>query len=309
MGAVNLARELPIQNREEIVPETFREIGQILAQARKEQNLTIKQVASKIHIRQRYLIDIEEGLLSDLPGRVYILGFIRTYARLLNLDGEELIRRVSMIPHLSQKDQGHLPSPVLTEEEPSYLVLGLSAVLIIGVVIGGYFFLRPSSQESPPLAGVSEPPPNHVHEEKSSQPEITPEDKTELAESKVAVDLPKEHASLTQAKIIYPKEMLTAIPETQEPNVKAQEVSSESKKIVLRAKEPSWVEVRDENGRVIFMRVLRNGQEYNVPQNPGVTISTGNAGGIEIFVGDQKLPSLGTRGEVRRGLSVETLLK
>ena len=154
MGSANLLKESTTKKPDDLILEAFKEIGQILADARKEQNLTITQVASKIHIRQRYLIDLEEGHLADLPGRVYILGFIRTYARLLNLDGEELVRRVSKSPHIPDYEKSQISKPMRPEEEPSYYALAGSVMLILCVSVGGYLFLRPSSTTVTPLAGI-----------------------------------------------------------------------------------------------------------------------------------------------------------
>jgi cytoskeleton protein RodZ len=88
---------------------------------------------------------------------------------------------------------------------------------------------------------------------------------------------------------------------------KPQDTSPSSKQVTLKASEPSWVEVRDETKRIIFMKVMKGGEEYVVPDKPGVTISTGNAGGMTILVGNKPLPSLGARGEVKRGLRIEDL--
>jgi cytoskeleton protein RodZ len=311
MGAANLLKEPPIKQTDEIILEAFRDIGQILAEARIEQNLSITQVASKIHIRQRYLIDLEEGHLSDLPGRVYILGFIRTYARLLNLDGEELVRRVSLIPNLPDYERGKVSMPVHQEEEPSYVVLIVSTVLILSVSIGGYLFLKPSSKATHPLGGVtamdssqSQAPEEPVGQE-SAREEIMLEGQS--------VDLPKELSIDSSAqllpKIIYPKDMPTVVPSIPlaPKEEKPQGLASLTKKVTIKAIEPSWVEVRDESKRVIFMKVLKAKEEYVVPEKPGTTISTGNAGGIDIFVGDKKLPTLGARGEVKRDLHVEAI--
>jgi cytoskeleton protein RodZ len=311
MGSANLLKESTIRNLDDHILEAFQEIGQILADARKEQNLTITQVASKIHIRQRYLIDLEEGQLADLPGRVYILGFIRTYARLLNLDGEELIRRVSKSPHIPDYEKSQISIPMRPEEEPSYYALAGSILLILCVSIGGYLFLKPASTTVTPLAGImgaetalpQQPPVLAVTE---PVPDIL---KPELSPIELQPKVSKEYSSPVMPKIIYPENMPTVVspvePVAKEPN--AQNSPKLIKKVTIKATEPSWVEVRDDSKRVIFMKVLKTKEEYTVPEKPGITISTGNAGGIEIFVGETKLPILGGRGEVKRDLRVETL--
>jgi cytoskeleton protein RodZ len=298
MGSVNLARDSTNQQTDEKITSVFRDVGQVLAEARIEQNLTIEDVASKIHIRQQYLSDLEEGDLAGLPGRVYILGFIRTYARLLNLDGEELVRRVNTLPNLPDYERSQVPFTSPSEEEPNSLFLIISGVLILLIAIGGYLFLRPSSKAPPALEtalidSVGQP------EEKDTLTVPLLEEEVEPAQ---VLPLPKPTSPIELP------EVGSAHPPLPVPSLSVNKLpSSTSKKITLKAREPSWVEIRDEAGRIYFMKVLKKGEEYVLPEKPGSIINTGNAGGIDIFVGDQKLPPLGARGDVKRGIRLETL--
>jgi cytoskeleton protein RodZ len=303
MRSGNLARAPINKQSDELVLEAFREVGEVLAAARKEKSLTIWQVADQIHIRQQYLVDLEEGRLDDLPGRVYILGFIRTYARLLDLDGEELIRRVSALPNGSGYMRSQAPTPIPAEEEPKFPVLIFSAVFVVIVAIAGYFFLKPSE--------------NSVSTQHVSLDSVRLQEKKQ----EIKVDLPSEEKILDQLLQLPSAAVLSSVEQSalkgetivEKPSklLKVEKaikgVAPLFKKITLKAREPSWVEIRDEGGRVFFMRVLQRGEEYVIPDKPGAVFSTGNAGGIDIFVGDQKLPSLGARGDVKRSIRLETL--
>jgi cytoskeleton protein RodZ len=77
-------------------------------------------------------------------------------------------------------------------------------------------------------------------------------------------------------------------------------------RIVLRAKEETWIQVRDEpNDRVLLARLLRPGDEYRVPNRSGLNLWTGNAGGLEILVDGEPVPSIGETGRVRRRVVLE----
>lgn len=304
MGSENLAKEPVSTQQDEAILSVFREVGQVLAEARKEQNLTILQVATKIHIRQRYLKDLEEGDLTDLPGRVYIFGFIRTYARFLNLDGEELIRRLSNLPNLLDFESNQVPLLMPSEEEPNYTVLITSGVLILLMAIGGYVFLHPSSESSPSSeTTISEKMKIQNFQEKQSLND-SPEETKEKAS---ALELPAG-LSLEDTQKTLESKASTSVPIV--PLFKREVVEgaiAAPKRIILKAREPSWVEIRDGEGRIHFMKVLKAGEEYIVPDKPGTIINTGNAGGVDIFVGDTKLPPLGARGDVKRGIRADKL--
>jgi cytoskeleton protein RodZ len=71
-------------------------------------------------------------------------------------------------------------------------------------------------------------------------------------------------------------------------------------RIVLHAVAESWIEVRDADGAVLFTGELKPGENYQVPDRPGVEMRTGNAGGLQITLDGKPLPALGAPGAVRR---------
>ncbi len=75
--------------------------------------------------------------------------------------------------------------------------------------------------------------------------------------------------------------------------------------IVLIARADSWVELRGADGQRIYSRVLRAGERYDVPDQRGLTMMTGNAGGLEIIVDGKPAPSLGEPGAVRRDIPLD----
>jgi cytoskeleton protein RodZ len=55
----------------------------------------------------------------------------------------------------------------------------------------------------------------------------------------------------------------------------------------------------------VFARLLRAGETYPVPDQRGLRLTTGNAGGIELVVDGQPTQSLGQVGTVKRNLSLD----
>jgi len=78
-------------------------------------------------------------------------------------------------------------------------------------------------------------------------------------------------------------------------------------RIVIRATADSWIQIRDRDGSQA--RILKPGEIYRVPDRPGLTMRTGNAGGIDIFVDGKPAPPLGQSGQTRNAvLDPERLL-
>lgn len=76
-------------------------------------------------------------------------------------------------------------------------------------------------------------------------------------------------------------------------------------RIVLRANQDAWVQVRDREGTLLLTRVLRVGDSYRVPNQDDLTMLTGNAGGLEILVDGTALAPLGPVGAVRRNIPLD----
>ena len=80
---------------------------------------------------------------------------------------------------------------------------------------------------------------------------------------------------------------------------------NEAARIILRARLDSWVQVYGADESLILTRVLQPGDSYRVPDLAGLTLVTGNAGGLEIEVDGTAVPPLGPVGAVRRGIALD----
>ena len=92
---------------------------------------------------------------------------------------------------------------------------------------------------------------------------------------------------------------MAAVPATTDP------APNPSGEVVIRATADSWIQIRDARQSVLLARVLRAGESYRVPDRPGLSMRTGNAGGLEIAVDGIPVPSIGRRGMVRRNVALD----
>ncbi|MDR6769543.1 RodZ domain-containing protein [Azospirillum sp. BE72] len=76
-------------------------------------------------------------------------------------------------------------------------------------------------------------------------------------------------------------------------------------KLVLKATQESWLQVRD-GGDIVFTRVLKPGDTFRVPDKPNVKIRTGNAGGLVVMADGGESPPLGSVGQVLRDVAIDS---
>ena len=81
-------------------------------------------------------------------------------------------------------------------------------------------------------------------------------------------------------------------------------------RVVLRATTDTWVQVQGDGNDLLLSRILKAGDTYLVPNGAQARLTTGNAGGLQILLDGELMPSLGEPGAVRRNvpISVEALL-
>lgn len=86
---------------------TAGDVSNFLKRMRLEKNATIEDVATHTKIRKKWLESMELGEYNKLPGAVYAIGFVRTYATYLNLNADIIVKVLQSTPefthHSSEK--------------------------------------------------------------------------------------------------------------------------------------------------------------------------------------------------------------
>ncbi len=117
-------------------------IGEILREARASTSQSVAQIAARLRIKPEFIQALEDDRPDDMPGRVYAIGFLRTYATYLDLDPLELIRR-----YKSTTDANPLPSelnfpkPAAARRQSPELPIVAVSVMIGAAVLFGWYYL------------------------------------------------------------------------------------------------------------------------------------------------------------------------
>ena len=136
-------------------------LGERIKKAREEADLSLKKFADLSRIQIKYLERLEGGDYDKLPAFVYIQGFLRKYAEILNLPLDELIADCQNETHaLAAEKQKELrtlptlPSPkiIITPKKITWAAVALVFVLVVGYLFYQFDFLI-----APPKLVVSYP--------------------------------------------------------------------------------------------------------------------------------------------------------
>jgi cytoskeleton protein RodZ len=71
----------------------------MLRSAREAAGLSLEEVAQQLKLAPRQVKALEDESFADLPGRTFSRGFVRNYARFLNLDPQDLLAHLPDAAH------------------------------------------------------------------------------------------------------------------------------------------------------------------------------------------------------------------
>lgn len=112
-------------------------LGSVLRDARIASGQTLDEVASRVLVRPRLLLALEEARTHELPEPVYVRGLIRRYGDVLGLDGDALSKQYVAIP--SPKGAGSHWSKEAVQLRPYHLYAAY--VVLIAVSVSGLSYL------------------------------------------------------------------------------------------------------------------------------------------------------------------------
>lgn len=281
-------------------------VGELLRAERERRGWSVTDVAKHLKIRRVQLEAIETGDFDELPRGAYAPGFVRSYADLMDLDAAELSRRFKEeAAGIDAPVELAFPTPINDSRLPGRVLVALSLLLAVGAYGTWYYMTAADRAPVPRVTAVPEtlaarvPPPAPSASEALARP---PSPAPVLETAPVPAPAPQIAALPPVAAAPVPAPFAASVSEPGLPRVFGE--ASEGR-IVIRATGDSWTQVRDASGSIVFSRILRAGETYNAPNRPGLVLSTGNAGALDVRVDGRAAPAIGRPGMVERAIALD----
>ncbi|HFC96973.1 MAG TPA: hypothetical protein ENJ40_00745 [Thermosulfurimonas dismutans] len=110
-------------------------LGAYLREIRERQGLSLPEIAAETKISCRFLEAIEEERWEELPGEVYIVGYLRAYAEAVGLDpGDVLARYRETRPQKGRDTLGHPSGEVSPSRKGWWVVVGV-VLLVLALIL------------------------------------------------------------------------------------------------------------------------------------------------------------------------------
>jgi cytoskeleton protein RodZ len=281
--------------------------GSYLKHERELRGVPLEEISEATKINIRFLKALEENSFDELPGEVFIKGYIRSYANIIGSNVEEMLNLYKETVELKRNEVNVSPSkPSFGEEPKTFLTFGL-LILVVTVIFFGVGFLIKKGENleknkisliqeqeettlSIPLksSDVSEIQiVETITEKKESVPQLGSIEPETLHQSDILSDLIVEE-DLDKKKTLFPLEPT-------EMNVQPQSASfidlgpqkpkdmEKPLRLTIRAKEHSWFNMTIDNFREEDF-ILPEGTATTFGANKAFRLTIGNKSGLELLL-------------------------
>jgi cytoskeleton protein RodZ len=226
--------------------------GERLRFAREALGWSVQDIAARLHLGERQIAALEAGDYKALPERTFVRGFVRNYARLVDLDPLPLLELLDEAkdlksPRLELPESTHIVLP-LRERALKGKRLDIAVALLVVLLVAIAIHLSPYDFSSNPASATDgETPP--ILPITPALPEETPQEPSQT---------PPDAANGTQTA-----------PQTEET-------------LHFHFLKSSWVEVRDRESRIVARRTFAQGETREITGVPPFNIIIGNAAFVEL---------------------------
>ncbi len=135
-------------------------VGEILKKERERQGLTHEDIEKKLKIRKQYLRAVEAGDWSVFTSKIYIIGVIKNYAKLLGLPHDKVLaffrREYERTEELAFKKR--VSQKQFTSQTRFAIIAGIMSVAILVI---SYFGYQVKALLTPPKVEITAPIEDH----------------------------------------------------------------------------------------------------------------------------------------------------
>lgn len=304
-----------VSNPSDIDP--FIAVGGELATARISQGLSLSDISSQLRISVKYLEFLENGEREKLPGATYVLGFIRSYAKCLDLEADAMCQRlIETMPASDRQPEYHFIENKTAGGGDWRNMIMIGVVLIIVSYTAWYFMhddyvldteLTASTESS---AGLD----TELSTEADIAP-IQPEITVDIVTIETGSDINIIEDTATKQNDAEQPELISDMADGESmdhtaANSNPTTMPARTDGLAITALDEVWVELSTPVGEPVLAKLLAAGEMIAIPADNNYVLTTGNAGAISLGYVDQNTPwlALGTAGQILNKKPIDTLL-
>ena len=277
--------------------------GEVLRRQRQSIGWSVEDIANALCLAPDLIEELERDDYAGMGGSTFVLGYLRSYARMVNVDLEPTIKNFrDEIPEYVP-DPDHIPGSKRSSRRKKarstldVALFTLALVIAVGVgylLVSEYWWPTKSNQvDENLLAEIPSLTDGSVENE--SIPESPLIQAPTLSE---VVDAMSSESLIPLNLAIQGLDASSSVNDfTVSPGASASE-SSAINRLVLIFDEGSWIDVRDSAGQRLLSQTVSAGNTIELNGMPPFTVFLGNAGGVRV----QYLGKIDSYSQSKKGL-------
>jgi len=276
-------------------------VGEHLKKSRLKKKIHLKTVAEKLNIQLSFLKKIENNDFSDYLNLVYIIGYIRAYAKLLGLNENEVIKQFKDQNLIDKEDLIDELSKPLQRSNFYFLVKTFSVFSIILIFFSFYFIFIKTNDMHPNYSILPDIPESLESEIEEIEIQSTLRNVNKIqSENSVneVSNLILRNINLNDDYIINESSVIASTHENQP--VELDNI------ITLKIFKPTWIQLRNKENQIVLSRLMVDNEEYSYSVVDNFTLTTGNAGNILVLINGKARGKVGKKGEVIDSLIISS---
>jgi cytoskeleton protein RodZ len=275
--------------------------GQLLRAARLDRGMSIEDVARQLRLSVRQVTALEDDDYDKFPSTTFLRGFVRNYAKLLQMDAASLLQRLQQsvpppsAPTISYQIEG-IPFPSNHKRGKLGLVIAGAVILALLLLIFEIYDANDNKEKQPAVKTEIK----NEAEQDIAPPEfeLTPELPISDADSASSVDSAPfaEEAKVVQQKQEIPvsasspaRQITAAVATPELATAPSSELADGKDVIRLVFEGESWTEVRDIRGKLLLSRINPRGTEQVLHGKPPFSLAIGNAAQVKLVYNNKPI--------------------
>ncbi|EZH79948.1 helix-turn-helix domain-containing protein [Ectopseudomonas composti] len=302
----------------EVTQPTPTNPGESLRQAREIKGWSVAEVATQLNLTPQRLSQIEAGAFDKLPGTTFARGYIRAYAKLLEMDQSRLVMEFDQFTGTDATGSsvhalGRIEEPVRYSQSILRLV---SFLLLLALIGAGFLWWQDQGRPGASLAdlglehvevegadgttqvhSLAEPEDQAVVDAQGSEqssPLLLPVEPGEAPEESTAAEQPAAQSAAPESASEAP-----AAPVSNEPAVAASAPAAEPVAPVavpagqgalnVQFTADCWTQVTDADGKVLLSALKRSGERIELTGKAPMELRLGFARGAQVTYNGQSV--------------------
>jgi len=261
-------------------------VGKILASARSEQGMTTDMVAARLCLTEGYIKALEAGNFSVLPGDTFIRGYLRNYADIVGLNGEELVRLYMEQQNLANISEQEKKAARAERSKSNRTMAAMAAIALLIIVALVLSFNMDNEQtgennlpEAEPAAALESPAEPEIE---MTIETVSKENEADAPEEPVSSEGLTESVEATDSDTVVEESIANSeVQADVEPASAVEGPTTEKLEFTFLGE--CWYQVIDSTGAKLAERTKSEGDVSVVEGVPPFTVTLGDSTVVELL--------------------------